>query len=83
MALWLLRPTESGKERLTWDCAYGFVVRADTAADARRAAQNRGGDEVRMYGEEDPFWLDHTTSTCELLEPEGEPGVVLRDFSNG
>ena len=94
MALFILFPTEEGERLLAlkeWDIARKFVVRCDTEAEARKAAQDRGGDECRKWSEEPdseerfehPFWLDAIYSTCEILEPEGDPGVVIRDFHSG
>ncbi len=78
MKLWLLGSLnkKTGK-RLSYDCAYGFVVRAHSAVSARRLAGKRRGDE------KEKFWLDPTLSSCSLLKPDGEEGVVLQDFRAG
>lgn len=79
MKLWLLKPIgeETGPWSPWYDKAFGFVVRAETEEDARRFAQDQGGDEVRRNGS---AWTDPKLSTCVPLTPKGEAGVVLRDF---
>ena len=85
MKLWLLKPVEGLGVDSPWygiyDCANGFVVRAETEDDARSFADSQGGDETRR-----PFhdtWLQPKYATCEELTGDGEPGVVLCDFNAG
>lgn len=60
-----------------WDCAYGFVVRANNESEARQLAANEGGNEG------DEAWRDSHWSRCVELMPVGDVGVVLRDFHAG
>ena len=66
-------------ERLEPDCDQpaGFVVRAESEAAARAVAAANCGDEGPDW------WRDLERSTCELLEPDGPEGVILRDFWEG
>jgi len=88
MNLWLLQPVDAvaarkntfgGSEvkRWTWDCAYGFVVRAESEESARKLAAIEAGDEER------DAWTNPALSTCEVLDPNGEADVVMRDFCTG
>ncbi len=81
MRLWLLEqwPATPGGHTLyaEYDCAYGFVVRAETVAQARVLASTKAGDEGAAC------WLNPGLSSCVELKPEGEPGIVLRDFLAG
>ena len=65
------------------DRALGFVVRAEDEASARKAAQKKGGYEIRRStttGPEIPVWMDPAFVSCEELTGEGEPGVVLSHY---
>ena len=86
MKLWILRPI--GYEfpnfwhkyvSVSWtpwyDRVFGFVVRADTAKDARNWASTRAGDEGGGA------WLDDKQSTCEELTREGDQGIIIVDFA--
>lgn len=82
MKLYLLRP----RENLTdspwepwYDKAFGFVVRAEDEKTARTIANGDSGDE-RWQQEQNP-WLDESLSTCVELLPEGEQGIVIKDFA--
>lgn len=91
--LWILRPRQSLDPRWTYDCAFGFVVRAATEADARTIAQQGGGDEIGpRYDSESnrlasldsfPAWLDSEHSTCVELPTDGEAGEIMQDFNAG
>lgn len=94
MKLWFLRPnTDLPPEGSPWispyDKAFGFVVRAETATRAREIAQDAGGDETLSWNENYtkrtiiPAWLAPTLSTCTELTPEGEEGIVLKDYISG
>lgn len=81
MRLWILRPVEGLPENDDpwepwYDKAVGFVVRAETEAAARRLANAQAGDENSHAA----VWLDRAVSTCVELTPEGDEGVVLRDY---
>ncbi len=88
--LWVLRAierlppgTESPWEPW-YDKTFGFVVRAETEADARALANANGSHETGPISREiyriggDP-WLDPLFSTCEELTPEGRAEVILMD----
>lgn len=77
MKLWILKPTTLGEEELSWDCTWGLIVRAKTAAKARQLAAKSCGDE----GEE--FWLNVRLSNCNELKPEGGEGIILVDHHAG
>ena len=99
MRLWLLRPFQGHPRWNPWyDKAFGFVVRAETAQDARMLVakakvpddpieDNRPGDEdgYRWDDEwtwETSAWLDPTASTCVELTADGAPEVIIRDFAS-
>lgn len=85
MKLWLLRPVDGDRHWEPWyDKAFGFVVRAETEEDARRHASDDEGDEGRDSYKPGKHlaspWLSGEHSTCVELMPDGESGVVLREF---
>ena len=77
MKLWLLRPRKRRTGKDPWspwyDKAFGFVVRAHTAQQARALAVARAG------AEGDEAWTAQY-STCVRLTEDGEEGVVMEDF---
>jgi hypothetical protein len=75
--LWLLRRNTELKWAPVYDCNDGFVIRAETEADARKIASEQRGDE----GSE--VWLSSEKSTCDELLQSGDVGVVLQDFHAG
>lgn len=84
LRLWILEPAKGlPKDKDPWDPwydkAFGFVVSAATEEQARTLAQKNGGDE--RDGERSP-WLNPAESTCKLLTPGSEPGVVMKDFAS-
>lgn len=92
MKLWELRPAGFSDpdaeypepwSSTVWDCAYGFVVRAETEQRARELAESRAGFEsnVGLTGSE--AWLDSSLTTCEELSAEGSEMVVIRDYHAG
>lgn len=90
MRLWLLRPREGFTDKNLsvespwspwYDKVFGFVVRAETEAEARAVASEEGGDENREVSGARYPWIDPHYSTCEPLTDEGEPGLVIRDFA--
>ena len=82
MKLWLLRPIEkSGLWDPWYDKAFGFVVRAKTEEDARSFAQAEGGAETEWGRGRNPAWTSQEHSTCIELFPEGEEGVIIKDFA--
>lgn len=82
MKLWLLRPNnyEGNLGNTAWDPwfdkAFGFVIRAKTAQEARQLAQSRHGDEGKLA------WVDEAQSICEELLPDGPAQVIIRDFAS-
>lgn len=55
----------------------GFVVVADTYAEARQIAQMDAGQQY-----ESGDWLDETKTTCKVVD-QTTKGVVLSDFAEG
>lgn len=94
--LWLLEPAKTVEERealkrdlnpgserervdpwlWTYDLTYGFVIRADTEDQARAMAEENA--EMK-----EGVWLNPEHVSCTELLPDGEPGVVLRDYLAG
>jgi hypothetical protein len=78
MKLWILRPVgysdvfEAGAWYPWYDKAFGFVVAAETEADARQLANEDHGDEGAV-------WTDPAQTTCEELTADSA-GIVMRDF---
>lgn len=60
-----------------WDCASGFVIRAECEEEAREIAAANSGDEGASV------WTDWRLSKCEILQPDGEAGIIMRDFCEG
>lgn len=85
MKLWILRPRPDLPKGFKnpwdpwYDKAFGFVIRAETEAEAREYASNRHvtGDEASEYSE---VWLSPDYTYCLELEIEGKVGVIIRDF---
>ena len=92
MKLWILRPVDGLADgNNPWDPwfdkCFGFVVRAETEADARQFAHEGAGEEnygpsifTRTPATKSP-WLDPAYSTCDELLSEGEAGIVIEDVS--
>lgn len=93
MKLWILRPIDDMVNRpgtehpiWSWDCAYGFVVRAESEITARQAiveARNKDDWRVMAGDEREAVWLDPKLTSCVELTTEGEPGILMRDFLAG
>ncbi len=79
MQLWLIKAASKSiaKEELSWDCSFGFVVRAKSVSAARQIASIAAGIEGSA------FWLDATKSACTTLTAKGRPELILRDFLSG
>ncbi len=79
--LWLLRPMDGlGLFRNPWepwyDKVFGFVIRAETAMEARQLAAS-----VEYCGDEGSLpWLDEKLSTAVELLADGPKGVVIIDL---
>ncbi len=92
MYLWLLRPrsglTPGDDPWHPWyDKSFGFIVRAETCAEARKLADKDAGDENRgefleksIANTKNP-WLDSKYSTCEALTESGSSEVIMQDFA--
>ena len=92
MKIWRIAPLNNlpkDKDVFDYDCAHGFVVKAETEADARALAQANGGDEVGRYlpeGERHTapqVWIDPSYTECIEVTTEGEQEIILTDFVNG
>ena len=93
MKLWLLRarkdlPTSSDGYGVDnpwspwYDKTFGFVVRAETEADARSIATENAGNEISHLNEGvGTAWLDAKYSTCVELTTDGEPGLIIEDHA--
>jgi hypothetical protein len=94
MKLWLLRPIENlPEDNNPWepwyDKVFGFVIRAETENEARKIAQENGGDElIKWTWDKTPqgqfsmrSWLDSNLSSCMELKADGEPGLIIKDFA--
>jgi hypothetical protein len=90
MKLWLVKARDDlPKDDNPWDPWYdknfGFVIRAETAEQARIIAQENTSDEGRIrasakeYGDGIP-WLHEKYSTCEELLSDGQEGLIIQDF---
>ena len=93
MKLYLLRPREIADERNNpwepwYDKSFGFVVRAETEADARQIAHENAGDENQegRYGWQGTDlrypvkpWLHIKYSICEELTADGDAGLIIQD----
>lgn len=79
MKLWHLYAAKNSKDDLWgYDCAYGFVVAAETEDEAREIAASKAGCEGANT------WRQPWNTVCEELRAENEkPGVILRDFVAG
>lgn len=57
--------------------AQGYVIRASNERAARRIAAERNKGEVAEA------WLDRSKTTCEEVDPDGGPGVLLVNQPTG
>jgi len=56
-----------------YDRTFSFVVRAESAENARKiAAENAGAEGAEA-------WLNEKLSGCDVLSSWGEPGVIIED----
>jgi len=89
--LYILRPIE-GIDPDPWepwyDKAFGFIVEAGSAQEARSLASKDAGCEAeeewdenyeRLISENNP-WLNPKQSTCKELKVSNKPMVIMRDF---
>ncbi len=81
------------KEEVGYDCYDGFVVEADNEIEARKIAQENGGDEIQEWVHrytkriDVQFWINAALSTCEPIEEAGwhreQTGVILGSYNAG
>jgi len=80
MNLYLIK--RHGTSKGTYDEARGFVIAANTPNQARKMANDQGGDEVNS-GTPAP-WNSRLFASCKLLATDVAenlgPAVLLRDF---
>ena len=86
MKIYILRPkTETPLEGTfdpwePWfDKAFGFVITAKNEENARKIADDSGGDES---DKETRPWLDSKYSTCVELTAGNKEELVIRDFAS-
>ena len=84
MKIFELRPVFIFKEndnpwKPWYDKSFGFIVRAETEAEARKYADENAGNE--NSGTKTP-WLDEKYSTCVELNSNGEAGMIMKDFAS-
>ncbi len=72
--LFLLLPIKNWEP--WYDKAFGFVVRASSELHARQIASDEAGDEGK------DVWLDAAKTRCEVIDPNGPPLVLCRDFAS-
>ena len=75
MKLWALKINE---DNIRYDMTIGFIVRADTAEEARKLA----GESDEGWGDNEGF-LDPEISTCDEVKVEGIPGIVFISEKDG
>ena len=92
MKIFELRPIENLKDgdnpwEPWYDKIFGFIVRAETEAEARKIANENAGYENigeslsnKTANTKEP-WLDEKYSTCIELTGSGEAGMIMEDFA--
>jgi hypothetical protein len=89
MKLWLLRPRDdlTEQEDPWWnrrDMVHGFVIYADSEAEAREIAHQNAASENQSSALTQAPWLNPKYSTCKQLLPDvGMEGVIIRDYVSG
>ena len=90
MKIFHLFPKENIEGENPWspwyDKAFGFVVRAENEEEARKLANEKGGDETgeishSIYRTGGDPWLDANFSECVELTEEGNKGVIICDYA--
>ena len=74
MKLYMLKPIVAWNP--WYDKVFGIVVRAENETEARTVASIWAGDEGGAV------WHDPLLTTCEVLEAEGNPGMIIKDFAS-
>jgi hypothetical protein len=89
MKVFHLFPKESIEGENPWepwyDKAFGFVIRAENEQEARKIANENGGDEVgevsnNVYRTGGDPWLNPNFSECITLSCDGKKGVIIKDL---
>ena len=92
MKIFELRPVENLKNNDNpwepwFDKSFGFIVKAETEAEARKyAGENAGGENrgeflsTKTANTTNP-WIDEKYSTCVELNGDGEAGMIMQDFA--
>lgn len=84
MKLWLLE----SRDDLTmandpwwrkYDCFIGFVVRSESAENARKLANELAKNDPI----DRPVWLDDRYSTCTEVTQNGDEDLILASYKNG
>ena len=74
MNLYLLKRIEPAD----WDQTEALVVRAETPTEARALVVA----ECRYEDGGPGAWLGPLKTTCDLLTPDGKPGVIVQDYKS-
>jgi hypothetical protein len=89
MKVFHLFPKENIEGENPWepwyDKAFGFIIRAENEQEARKIANENGGDEVgevshNVYRTGGDPWLDANFSQCIEITNHGEKGVIIKDL---
>lgn len=93
MKLYILRPIDSsakdarGQKYWSWDCAYGFTVRAESESHARSLVANaKLSDDWTDHtpGDEGAgVWENPSLTSCVEVPLDGEAAILMRDFLAG
>lgn len=92
MKVFELRPAKDPKDNDNpWEPwfnkCFGFIIRAETEAKARKIAHENAGEENRgeflnkkITKTKSP-WLDKKYSTCIEVASNGNPGIIMEDIA--
>ncbi len=61
----------------SYDCNHAMVIRASSETHARQIASKEA------FGEGPATWLDSVCSTCEVIDPNGNPEILCVDTLEG
>lgn len=86
MKLWLLFPIDLNSS--PWQSHYSvisFVIRADNEKEARKIAQENGGDEIGDFRDiegarEIHAWTDPNLSECIRITESGPAGIINKNY---
>lgn len=80
MKFWLLKD-----DRADWDEYEGFVIVAETAAQARKIASEHDGEAKRnsLASPGEPKWIDASRTSCVSITVTRDTGIVLAAFNAG